>query len=143
MEIKTEILIQATPEKVWSKLTNFSKYPNWNPFIKSITGEVAVGKKITAQIQPPGAKEMTFKPTILTFETNKTLTWLGHLWIAGLFDGEHHFQLLDNGDGTTTFLHSEKFKGILVPLFKKQLSNNTRKGFEAMNEKLKILSEQI
>ena len=36
-EIKTEILINATPEKVWSILTSFDNYPNWNPFIKSIT----------------------------------------------------------------------------------------------------------
>ena len=37
-EIKTEILINAAPEKVWSILTNFEKYPDWNPFIKSING---------------------------------------------------------------------------------------------------------
>ena len=42
-EIKTEILINATPEKVWTILTNFDNYPNWNPFIKSIKGEVKVG----------------------------------------------------------------------------------------------------
>ena len=31
-EIKTEILINAIPEKVWSIFTNFDNYPNWNPF---------------------------------------------------------------------------------------------------------------
>ena len=55
----------------------------------------------------------------------------------GLFDGEHKFELIDNGDGTTTFLHSEKFKGLLVGLFKNQLENNTKKGFELMNASLK------
>lgn len=141
-EIKTEILINATPEKVWSILTNFDNYPNWNPFIKSIKGEVKVGNIITARIEPPEAKEMTFKPKILTFETNKELKWLGHLLFAGLFDGEHKFELIDNGNGTTIFIQSERFKGILVPLFKKQLDNNTKKGFEEMNSKLKELAEQ-
>ena len=141
-EIKTEILINATPEKVWSILTNFDNYPNWNPFIKSIKGEVKVGNIITARIEPPEVKEMTFKPKILTFETNKELKWLGHLLFAGLFDGEHKFELIDNGNGTTIFIQSERFKGILVPLFKKQLDNNTKKGFEEMNSKLKELAEQ-
>ena len=141
-EIKTEILINATPEKVWSILTNFDNYPNWNPFIKSIKGEVKVGNIITARIEPREAKEMTFKPKILTFETNKELKWLGHLLFAGLFDGEHKFELIDNGNGTTIFIQSERFKGILVPLFKKQLDNNTKKGFEEMNSKLKELAEQ-
>jgi hypothetical protein len=141
-EIKTEILINATPEKVWAILTDFNNYPKWNPFIKLIKGEVKVGNKITARIEPPEAKGMTFNPKILTFETNKELSWLGHLLFAGLFDGEHKFELIDNKNGTTTFRQSEKFKGILVPLFKKQLDNNTKKGFEEMNKKLKELSEQ-
>lgn len=141
-EIKTDILINATPEKVWTILTDFSNYPNWNPFIKSIKGEVKVGSKITARIEPPEASGMTFKPNVLTFEPNKELSWLGHLLFAGLFDGEHKFELIDNGNGTTTFKHSEKFRGILVPLFKKQLDYNTKKGFEEMNEKLKELAEQ-
>ena len=140
-EIKTEIVIHATPAKVWSILTNFDNYPNWNPFIKSINGEVLVGNKITARIEPPEAKGMTFKPKILCYETNKELKWIGHLLFAGLFDGEHKFELIDNGDGTTTFRQSEKFRGILVPLFKKMLDNNTKKGFEAMNRKLKELAE--
>ncbi len=141
-EIKTEILINATPEKVWAILTDFENYPNWNPFIKLIKGEVKIGNKIIVKIEPPEAKGMTFKPKILTFKTNKELSWLGHLLFAGLFDGKHKFELIDNGDGTTTFRQSEKFKGVLVPLFKKQLDNNTKKGFEEMNRKLKEIAER-
>lgn len=141
-EIKTEILINAIPEKVWSIFTNFDNYPNWNPFIKSIKGDVKVGNKIIARIEPPEVKGMTFKPKILTFETNKELKWLGYLFFEGLFDGEHKFELIDNKNGTTTFRQSEKFKGILVPLFKNMLDNNTIKGFEEMNRKLKELAEQ-
>lgn len=142
-EIRTEIIINATPDKVWAILTDFKNYPQWNPFIKSIEGQADVGNKITARIEPPNAKGMTFKPKVLVFATNKELRWLGHFLFAGLFDGEHKFELIDNGDGTTTFVQSEKFKGILTPFFKKMLDNNTKKGFEAMNQKLKELAEQI
>ncbi|MDX2191336.1 MAG: SRPBCC domain-containing protein [Bacteroidota bacterium] len=141
-EIKTEILINASPDKVWSILTNFENYPNWNPFIKSIKGQVQVGNKITARIEPPDAQGMTFKPKMLTYVTNKEFSWLGHLMFAGLFDGQHKFELIDNGNGTTTFVHSEKFNGILVPMFKKMLDHNTVNGFNNMNRKLKELAEQ-
>ena len=141
-EIKTEILIKAVPEKVWAILTDFENYSNWNPFIKSIRGQIAVGNKITARIEPPKAQGMTFKPKVLAFETNKELRWLGHLLFTGLFDGEHKFELIDNKDGTTTFIQSEKFKGILVPLFRKMLDENTRNGFNLMNNKLKELAEK-
>jgi len=140
-EIKTEILIKASPEKVWSILTDFDNYPHWNPFIKSIKGKVAVGNKIIARIEPPEASGMTFKPEVLAFEPNKELRWIGHLLFTGLFDGEHRFELIDNGNGTTTFKQSEKFNGILVPLFKKSLDKNTTNGFILMNQKLKELAE--
>lgn len=141
-QIKTEIVIDAAPEKVWAILTDFGNYPKWNPFIKSIKGEVKVGNRIIIKIEPPDAKRMTFKPKVSTFETNKELRWLGHLLFPGLFDGEHRFQLIDNINGTTTFRQSEIFKGVLVPLFKKQLNNNTKRGFEEMNKKLKELVEE-
>jgi hypothetical protein len=140
-EIKTEILINTTPDKVWSILTDFDNYPNWNPFIKSIKGNVAVGNIIIIRMEPPGANGMTFKPKILVFETNKEFRWIGHLMFPGLFDGEHKFELIDNRNGTTTFTQSEKFNGILVSLFKKMLDINTVNGFNQMNQKLKTLAE--
>ena len=102
-EIKTEILIHATPEKVWVVLTDFDNYKNWNPFIQSITGEVAVGNTITARLEPPGARGMTIRPKVLAFTPNKELRWLGHFLVPGLFDGEHTFERIDKGNGTTTF----------------------------------------
>ncbi len=141
-EIKTEIVIKATPETIWAILTDFQKYPEWNPFIKSISGEAVVGKKIVAKITPPGTKGSTFHPKVLAFATNKEFRWLGHFLFPGLFDGEHKFELIDNGDGTTTFIQSEKFKGVLVGLFKKMLDHNTVDGFNQMNRKLKELAEK-
>jgi len=107
MEISTEILIHATPQKIWSILTAFENYPNWNPFITFIEGDISTGNKIIARIAPLGTKAMTFKPKILAFEKDRELRWLGHFLFRGLFDGEHSFKLADNGNGTTTFSQSE------------------------------------
>ena len=100
-----------------------------------------MGNKIIVRIEPPEASVTTFKPTVTAFEPNKKLSWLGVLLMRGIFDGEHKFELTDNANGTTTLVQSEDFKGILVSLFKKQLNGNTRRGFEAMNTKLKKLAE--
>lgn len=78
----------------------------------------------------------------MTFKEHKELSWLGHFVFSGLFDGKHKFQLIDHGNGTTTFIQSEQFKGILVPLFKTKLNRNTKNGFIAMNVKLKELAEK-
>lgn len=140
-EIKTQITIEAAPDRVWEVLTNFEKYPGWNPFIKSIEGKAAPGEKIIVRLEPPGAKGMTFKPKVLAFDTNKEFRWIGHLLFRGLFDGEHRFELIDNGDRTTTFVQAEKFKGILVRMLSKMLDGSTLNGFKAMNEQLKLEAE--
>ncbi len=140
-EIRTEIVIQAPPEKVWEVLTSFSQYSQWNPFVKKIEGPLQEGAQITARIEPPGSAGMTFKPTLLVVSPARELRWLGHLFVPGLFDGEHVFELYENTDGSTTFVQREEFGGILLPLFKKMLDNNTLAGFNAMNQSLKARAE--
>ena len=136
MTIETRIQINAPAEKVWEVFSDFEQYPEWNPFVKSLTGEVAKGKQITAVL--PG---MTFKPTVLKFEKDKELRWLGKLFFKGLFDGEHYFILQKNEGGSTTFVHGENFSGLLVGLFRKKLETETKAGFEEMNEALKARAE--
>jgi hypothetical protein len=141
-ELKTEILINAPPQKVWAILIDFQNYHTWNPFIRSIKGNIVVGNKITVRLEPPEATRMTFHPKILVFEKNKEFRWIGNLFFPGLFDGEHKFELVDNENRTTIFRQSEKFRGIFVPFFKKMLDINTTNGFNLMNQKLKELAEQ-
>ena len=136
-QIKTSITINASKEKIWKILTDFENYPEWNSFIKSVTGEVKVGKQIKIKLQG-----MTFKPIILIFNENSELKWLGRLWFKGIFDGEHKFKLTDNGNGTTNFEQSEIFSGILVKLFSKSLDKDTKNGFEQMNKELKLHAEK-
>ena len=140
-EITTHIDIDAGIPETWKVFSSFSGYPEWNPFIRAIKGDVAIGKKIEVMLQQPGMKLMKMKPKVLVFEKKKELRWIGHLGIPGLFDGEHVFRLVKNDNGSTRFIQKEIFRGLLVPLFIKMLDTKTRKGFELMNCSLKEIVE--
>jgi hypothetical protein len=73
----------------------------------------------------------------------KEFRWLGRLLIPGIFDGEHIFEIKDNGDRATTFVHREIFRGILVPVLWNKLAQDTENGFVSMNESLKLRAEEI
>jgi hypothetical protein len=136
-EIHTEIEIDAPAERVWRVLTDFATYQEWNPFIRRGTGEVTVGSRLYVFIQPSGGKGMSFRPKVLVADPGRKLCWLGHLWVPGLFDGEHSFVIEPLGEGRVRFLQRERFGGLLLPLLSKMLDGKIRRGFEEMNQALK------
>ena len=137
--IETSILIVAPRSRVWSILMDFASYPDWNPFIRSIKGKPIVGERLEAVIQPPGRGASTFRPVVIEAESERSFKWRGSLPVPGLFTGEHRFLLRDEAGGTR-FEHSEQFTGLLVPLLGSALEN-TKRGFEAMNAKMKDRAE--
>ncbi len=140
-EIITEITIDANISTVWNVLMDFENHPKWNPFIKSISGEKIVGKKLEVFIKPPDGNGMTFKPVILKLDVNKEFRWKGKLGIPGLFDGEHFFILEPIEGNKTKFVHGEKFSGLLIPLLGK-IFDKTVIGFDQMNKALKSKCEE-
>jgi len=141
-EIRTEIIIDAPVNEVWSILTAFARYPQWNPFIREISGELHLGSRLQVRLGPPGKRTMTFKPIVQMVEPGHSFRWLGHLLLPGLFDGEHIFELEADGAHTTRFIQREKFSGILVGLFRRNIDSDIRSGFMAMNAALKTEVEK-
>ena len=140
--IKTEIVINADIKTVWNILMDFDAYPQWNPFIKEISGNPAVGETIKARMDMgEGSRDMTFTPKVTTNMIHSHFAWLGNLWVKGIFDGAHHFELKQEGD-KTRFLQYENFRGILSGILFAMVGKTTQKGFEAMNEALKRLAEE-
>lgn len=137
--IAETIDIAATPEQVWAVLTDFARYPEWNPFITSLSGQLAIGAKIRARIAPPGGRAMTFSFPLSVLEPGRALGWRGRLLLPGIFDGTHRFDLEAIPDGTR-FTQSEEFRGLLVPLTGRTLAK-TADGFRALNQAIKQRSE--
>jgi hypothetical protein len=139
--IHSEIEIDASAEKIWRILMDFAAYPDWNPFIRRISGKAAVGGKLEAYLEPSGARGMTFKPAVLVADENREFRWIGKLLLTGLFDGEHFFLIEPAADGKVKFIQGENFSGLLVGLFAKSLDKDTLRGFGEMNEALKARAE--
>ena len=138
--LRTSIDIDAPPRVVWDVLVDLDAYAEWNPFIVSSSGSVAVGERLTNRMEPPGGRGLTFKPVVTEVADQQVLEWLGRLGVPGIFDGRHRFELSEQG-GRTRLEQSESFFGILVPFMRKSLDGQTLQGFEAMNAALKERAE--
>lgn len=85
---------------------------------------------------------MVFKPVITDFTENERLEWVGNLFIPGLFDGRHYFELEEIEDGNTRLIHGEKFSGLFVGLILSMIESDTVTGFEKFNQALKERCEK-
>ena len=124
-------------------LTDFAAYKSWNPFVTDASGEAKEGARLRLRMQPPGARGFTFRPVVLKASPPRELRWLGRTFLPAIFDGEHSFQLLPKQSGGTHFVQSERFTGLLVPLFMMFLAKSTQAGFEALNQAIKRQAESL
>jgi hypothetical protein len=140
--LATEITIDAPRARVWQILTDLPAFPEWNPFIVAADGRVETGERLTLRMQNVGAGVRTLRPAVIEVRDSERLRWRGRLWVPGLLDVEHTFELADRPAGGTLLVQKEDFRGALVPVVARTLDRGTLPAFVAMNEALKQRAEE-
>jgi hypothetical protein len=140
-QLHSEVLIDASPSAVWRVLTDFSRYPEWNPFMVDAAGTARLGVRLSVALSPPGGRRITLRPEVTEVAAERVLEWWGHLGVRGIFDGRHRFELHPSGSGTR-LVQSEVFTGALVPLLARSLDRGAAAGFTLMNTALKARAER-
>lgn len=139
--IHTDIIIDATPEQVWSVLTDTKSYKNWAAFLVDIHGEIEDGVKITAvfQTNPKKEKLNTIEHTISVTE-GVEFYW-AEKGPGGIRDN-HHFKVEPTSDGRTRFVQSDEIMKGITWLMGGNLSKMYVKGYQAFNRHLKAEAER-
>jgi hypothetical protein len=140
MEIRTEIEIDAPAERVFELLTDFARYPAWNPLVPEASGELRVGGRI--HIRVVAGREMRFHPVVVAFEPPRRLAWRGVIVNRLLFSGEHGFSIEPLGPERVRLVHGEVYTGLLVPFLAGTLNRDARSAFENFNRVLKEHAER-
>lgn len=134
--IYTDIIIDASPEQVWSVLTDTNSYKNWALFMVDIQGEIKNGNTITAvfQLNPDKTKRNTIDHTISVLK-GKEFFW-AEKGPGGIVDN-HHFKVEATEEGKTRFIQSDELTKGITWLMGGQLSKTYAKGYQAFNRALK------
>ena len=136
MQLRTEVEIAAPAERVWAALTDFSRYPEWNPFMAHVEGELSVGSRLRVAFTTSEGGGWRQSPTLTMVEPGLELRWRSELWLRGLFDSEHFLSLSALESGNTRLVHGADLGGFLARFSGDRITQITR-GCVGMNQALK------
>jgi hypothetical protein len=141
-ELQRAIEIDAPAATVWGILVDFESYPDWNPLIRHVRGQLREGGKLDVRAELPGGVRLRFRPTVLTVEPGRELRWIGRLPVPRLLESVHRFAVEEQRNGRCRFDQAEWFNGLLVQACSGLLDRSAL-GFERMNAALKTRAERL
>lgn len=140
-ELRRVIDVNTSSVTVWRVLVDFDSYPEWNPLLRRVRGDLREGTRLRVRARLPGGWRLAFRPTVLAVEPGRELRWVGRLPVPWLFEGVHRFTIQELGNGRCRFSQAEQFSGLLARA-SSGLLEQIALGSERMNDALKLRAER-
>lgn len=103
--------IKATPDAIWSILTDAPSYASWDSGVVRVEGRIAPGETIRVVSEAnPGR---TFPVKVTGWRPGEAMQWSGGMPL-GLFRGVRTFSLAPTAEGLTEFTMREEYSGPLL-----------------------------
>ena len=138
----SHIIIDATPEQVWSVLTDFNTYPEWSFLFTNLEGDFKNGGEVEVTfMQDPDKNDKSAKyKHILTVKEGEFFSW-SDPFAAGMTD-LHIYKVEPYGDKQTKFIQTDDCKGGLTWLLGRQVDKFHEKYYPRYNRALKMEVEK-
>lgn len=133
----SELIINAPTEKVWAVLTDFKKYPEWNPTMQLVKGEVKEGNKVVYHFTQDEQNAYDINAKVQKVIPHKLLNQKGGIPFILTFN--HRYILEPQGEKTKMIIH-EDYGGIGVNFWSPK---KVEKAYERLNLALKKRVEEV
>lgn len=109
--VHTELEIPATPEEVWSVLSDAPRYSEWNPVIVHVDGTYRQGEVLSNTVRESDSKVSVMKSKVVRLVPGRELNQFGG--IPGILTFDHRWILEPSSGGTRVTQH-EEYRGLGV-----------------------------
>lgn len=138
---RTDFEINASDAEVWAVLADLDSYPDWNPALPAISGELREGSVLSMTLALPGRPALNVKAKVIEVIPNRRFSWRGHLGADVLFTGYREFAIEPLAADRVRFTHIEDLRGWLAPVFEAVMGGPVQHHHENLNESLKKRAE--
>lgn len=139
--VRTEIVIDAAPQTIWSILDDLDLYAEWNKVLPEISGRTTVGSHVDAVICFTGAEPQPFSPKLIRIVGAREFRWVSEIPGETISRAEHYFILTPLADGKTHVEHCEEFDGPFADTMWAMVGHIAPADYAALNEALKTRAE--
>lgn len=131
-----EIVILASPEKIWNILSDINNWDKWNKRISNPTLQTKIEEGAQFTWKTNGSK---IKSVIHTLKKNEIIGWKGKAFGATAI---HNWFIIPTENGTIVKVE-ESMEGWIIALMKKKMNEKLSDDMNFWLEKLKEESERL
>lgn len=135
-QVKTELILNAPPDRIWNLLYDFSLYPEWNPLIVSAVGTRAAGCPLDLVVRLPGIDPFRLRSSLISIEPSTQLGWRWALSSKLLVAWTFQVRLEQVSSDRVLIAQSSEFTGLFAPLFCFALNRSFAAGMHELNQAL-------
>jgi uncharacterized protein YndB with AHSA1/START domain len=134
--------IDAPVDVVWSVLTDFPRYAEWNRFTPSVVCGGRLGDTVTMEVHFPGEKPRTQVEVLNVLEPPNRIAWGVTMGSRAIMVANRYQTLEPLDGGCTRYATIDYVSGLLAPLVKVMYAQKMRDGFQLFADGLKEYVER-
>ena len=143
IEIDESYEVRASAEVLWQVITDFDRYPDWNPFVISCAAALREGQPIDMKVQLFKHFAQPQRETIVEVKPGVSFRYgLGPGRLGALSSLRSH-EIETLGSGQTRYRSHFHLTGWLAPLTEAWLGRRLEHGFTAMTRALVARAEAL
>ncbi|GLS26828.1 SRPBCC domain-containing protein [Marinibactrum halimedae] len=107
--VHSEVFIPVSPDKVWSVIVDTQKYPEWNPVMEVLDGELKEGQTVRYRFHQDEDNSYEIPSKVKKIEPSSLLNQTGGM--VGMLTFNHRYVLTPESNGTRVVIH-EDYRGV-------------------------------
>ncbi len=141
-DVGAEVEIDAPAERVWSILTDFDRYPEWNPFTVSVETRLRPGDPVVMDVRLPGKRPSIRTEWVNRVEPGRRFWWGMNMLHRSLLTANRLQEVVPLDAGRCRYRTVDEMSGWLTPIVTRFYGESMRRGFESVAHALKARAEK-
>jgi hypothetical protein len=140
-ETHTETTVDAGAGTVWTVVTDFETYEDWNPTLIRARGAPEIGERLSLRLSLPNGRTVPYRPRVTVVTAERELRWT--VRFGGMLAAEHGIWIESLDDRRVRLVQREHVEGPLAIPVMGRLGDSVRRSIEAMNDALADRAEEL